>query len=156
MTLKGTGYVQLRWEVEYWKYDRAPTPTRPHGGMFIVDLPTDVAFRRRAGPTTDLAITPSGTFLLVAGGSGFQFGDSPAPFCNDSSGTCRNATGGSDYGYTYFANGANHWHNEYYWLDGQVTLQTQEGTGLYNVAVNTTSKQAASKQSKSKQNIPVF
>ncbi|KAI1250701.1 hypothetical protein MGN70_007758 [Eutypa lata] len=111
VTLEGTGYVQLRWEVEYWK---------------------------RAGATGDISIDTSGTFVQVAGGSGWQFGDSPAPFCNDPSGTCLNATGGSDYGYTWFTNGANHWHNEYYWLDGQVTLQTSEGTGLYNVAANVT------------------
>lgn len=98
-------------------------------------------FSRRAGQTNDLLIDPSGTFQLVAGGSGFQFGDNPAPFCNDPSGTCLNATGGNDYGYTWFTSGINHWHNEYYWLDGKVTLQTQEALGLYNVAVNVTSKQ---------------
>lgn len=69
-----------------------------------------------------------------------QYRDHPAPFCNDPSGVCYNATGGTDYGYTWFTNLANHWHNEYYWLDGEVTLKTQEGTGLYNVAVNITSK----------------
>ncbi|KAI1380192.1 hypothetical protein F4677DRAFT_253488 [Hypoxylon crocopeplum] len=111
VTLRGTGYVLLRWEVEYWQ---------------------------RAGVTTDVSIQKTGTFQFVAGGGGMQYADHPAPFCNDPSGTCYNATGGTDYGYTWFANGANHWHNEYYWLDGDVTLRTQEGTGLYNVAVNVT------------------
>jgi hypothetical protein len=69
-----------------------------------------------------------------------QYADHPAPFCNDASGVCYNATGGTDDGYTWFTNLANHWHNEYYWLDGQVTLKTLEGTGLYNVGVNITSK----------------
>ena len=95
---------------------------------------------RRAGITDDLSIDASGTFQLVAGGSGFQFADSPAPFCNDPTGNCLNATGGEQYGYTWFTNGANHWHNEYYWLDGKVTLQTKETLGLYNVAANVTSK----------------
>lgn len=81
----------------------------------------------------------SGTFKLVAGGGGFQYADTPAPFCNDASGVCHNATGGTDDGYTWFTNKANHWHNEYYWLDGEVTLRTQESTGLYNVAVETIS-----------------
>ncbi|KAH8888141.1 hypothetical protein GQ53DRAFT_768024 [Thozetella sp. PMI_491] len=111
VTLKGTGYVLLRWEVEYWQ---------------------------RAGVTTDVSITTTGTFKLVAGGGGMQHADHPAPFCNDPSGVCYNATGGTTYGYTWFTNLANHWHNEYYWLDGQVTLQTREGTGLYNVGVNIT------------------
>ncbi|KAL1875112.1 hypothetical protein Plec18167_005782 [Paecilomyces lecythidis] len=111
VTLSGTGYVRVRWEVEYWK---------------------------RAGVTDDLYVDYTGTWDLVAGGGGFQYADSPAPFCNDGSGTCLNATGGSDDGYTWFTNGANHWHNEYYWLDGQVTIKTQEGTGEYNVALNTT------------------
>lgn len=69
-----------------------------------------------------------------------QFGDHPAPFCNDPSGNCYNATGGSTYGYTWFTDGANPWRNSYYWLDGEVTLHTNEGTGLYNLGVNITSE----------------
>lgn len=76
----------------------------------------------------------------MAGGSGIQFGDHPASFCNDPSGVCYNATGGSTDGYTWFTDGANPWRNEYYWLDGEVTLMTQEGTGLYNIGVNITSE----------------
>ncbi|ORY60263.1 uncharacterized protein BCR38DRAFT_444436 [Pseudomassariella vexata] len=109
VTLRGTGYVRVRWEVEYWM---------------------------RAGPTGDLTITPTGSFILTAGGGGFQYADNnPAPFCNSPSGTsCVNATGSDETGYTYgFLK--NHWHNEYYWLDGDVTVHTNEGTGLYNVAL---------------------
>ncbi|KAF9887308.1 hypothetical protein FE257_010303 [Aspergillus nanangensis] len=107
--LSGTGYVRLRWEVEYWK---------------------------RAGITNDLVADVTGTWDMVAG-AGFRFGDQPAPFCNDPSAACVNATGGTDYGYTWFTNEANHWNNEYFWLDGEVTLQTAETLGLYNVAVQT-------------------
>ncbi|KAI1400812.1 hypothetical protein F4819DRAFT_509083 [Hypoxylon fuscum] len=109
VTLRGTGYVRIRWEVEYWM---------------------------RAGATGDLTITPTGSFILTAGGGGFQYADNnPVPFCNAPSGTgCANATGSTETGYTYgFL--TNHWHNEYYWLDGDVTVKTNEGTGLYNVAL---------------------
>lgn len=123
----------------------SPVPALPCLRIYLsprekIEKLTWLFHHRRAGATGDISIDASGTFVQVAGGSGWQFGDSPAPFCNDPSGTCLNATGGSDYGYTWFTNGANHWHNEYYWLDGQVTLQTSEGTGLYNVAANVTSK----------------
>lgn len=92
---------------------------------------------RRAGVTNDFLANCTGTWLLVAGRGGFQYADSPAPFCNDPSGVRFNATGGTDDGYTWFTNGANHWHNEYYWLDGEVTLLTQEGQVQYNIAVQT-------------------
>ncbi|KAI8959488.1 hypothetical protein F5Y11DRAFT_332982 [Daldinia sp. FL1419] len=111
VTLKGTGYVRVRWEVEYWK---------------------------RAGGTGDLTISPKGSFILTAGGGGFQYADNPAPFCNAPSGTgCANATGSTETGYTYGL--ANHWHNEYYWLDGEVTVRTNEGAGLYNVGLRVVS-----------------
>ncbi|KAJ5904851.1 uncharacterized protein N7473_001767 [Penicillium subrubescens] len=56
MTLKGTGYIRVRREVEYWKH---------------------------AGATEDLSVDHSDTFKLVAGGGGFQYADTPAPFCNN-------------------------------------------------------------------------
>ncbi|KAL4892352.1 hypothetical protein BDV59DRAFT_202854 [Aspergillus ambiguus] len=107
VTLTGTGYVRLRWEFEYWK---------------------------RAGPSEDITMNATNVWKLVAGGGTWRMADSPASYCNDPSGVCVNNTGGSDYGYTWFTNGANHWHDEYFWLDGNITLQTNEGTGLYNVA----------------------
>ncbi|KAL2818589.1 hypothetical protein BJX63DRAFT_429090 [Aspergillus granulosus] len=107
ITFSGTGYIRLRWEVEYWK---------------------------RAGTTEDISAIVTGTWDLVAG-AGFRFGDEPASFCHDPSGVCTHVTGGTDYGYTWFTNGANHWNNECYWMDGEVMLQTREGLGLYNVAL---------------------
>lgn len=82
----------------------------------------------------------TGTWLLVAGGGGYQFGDTAAPYCNDPSGTCINGTGGATDGYVWFTNGHNPWHDEYYWLDGEVYLQIQEGPGAYNVGIIPVSK----------------
>lgn len=88
---------------------------------------------------------PNGTWLPVAGGGGYRMGDSsPAPYCNDPSGNCFNGTGGDTDGYVWFTNGHNPWHNEYYWLDGEVYLQTQEGPGDYNVGVSPISKSISS------------
>ncbi|GAQ45759.1 hypothetical protein AtubIFM55763_004876 [Aspergillus tubingensis] len=110
VTLRGTGYLRLRWEIEYWKH---------------------------SGSAADIIMKPNGTWLPVAGGGGYQMGDnSPAPYCNDPSGNCFNGTGGDTDGYVWFTNGHNPWHNEYYWLDGEVYLQTQEGPGDYNVGVS--------------------
>ncbi|PWY75758.1 hypothetical protein BO83DRAFT_387770 [Aspergillus eucalypticola CBS 122712] len=110
VTLRGTGYLRLRWEVEYWKH---------------------------SGSAADIIMKPNGTWLPVAGGGGYQMGDdSPAPYCNDPRGNCFTGPGGDTDGYVWFTNGHNPWHSEYYWLDGGVYLQTQEGPGDYNVGVS--------------------
>lgn len=99
---------------------------------------------RRAGVVGDLVASHTGTWQLVAGGGGYQMGQhDPAPYCNDPSGSCFNGTGGATYGYTWFNNLANPWHDSYYWLDGEVKLSIQEMTGLYNVAVQTSSKRSS-------------
>ncbi|KAI4865567.1 hypothetical protein F4820DRAFT_469701 [Hypoxylon rubiginosum] len=105
--LAGTGYVRVRWEVEYWK---------GVGPMYE--------------PTFDGV---SGTFLLVAGGGGYQISDAPQG-CPMGTG-CVNFTGADEYGYSYPWDGYDPWHNMYYYLDGSVTITNHEAGGLYNVGV---------------------
>jgi hypothetical protein len=62
-------------------------------------------------------------------------GDYPATYCNDPSGNCFNGTGGETDGYIWFSNNHNPWHDEYYWLDGEVYLSDSGVAWLLNVAV---------------------
>jgi hypothetical protein len=108
ITLNGTGYLRCRWELEYWK---------------------------GTGAITDISFTDkSGTFLSVAGGGGYAQSDQP-PSCYDSSDSCKNYTGSTNYGYSWFTDMADPYHNEYYYLDGEITITNHESPGLYNVGV---------------------
>ncbi|KAI0892781.1 hypothetical protein F4806DRAFT_221628 [Annulohypoxylon nitens] len=107
VSLKGTGYIRIRWEVEYWK---------GVGPMYE--------------PTFD---NITGTFLFVAGGGGYQLTDKPQG-CPQGTG-CLNFTGSTEYGYSYPTDDYNPWHNMYYYLDGEVTITNHEAGGLYNVGV---------------------
>ncbi len=51
----------------------------------------------------------------------------------------RHRRGDTD-GYVWFTNGHNPWHDEYFWLDGEIYLQTQEDPGAYNVGAVPVSK----------------
>jgi hypothetical protein len=84
---------------------------------------------------TDVSFTGiSGTFLSVAAGGGYQQSDAP-PSCHDAGDHCLNYTGSTTHGYSYFTDKHNPYHNEYYWLNGQVTITNHESPGLYNLGV---------------------
>ncbi|KAI1760957.1 hypothetical protein GGR53DRAFT_54557 [Hypoxylon sp. FL1150] len=107
VNLSGTGYIRVRWEVEYWQ-EVGPI------------------YEATFGNVTD-------TFLLVAGGGGYQFSDTPQT-CAMGTG-CVNYTGAAEYGYSYWPDGFDPWRNMFYYLDGSVTIINHESGGLYNVAV---------------------
>jgi hypothetical protein len=109
VTLTGQGYYQIRWELEYWQGDGS-------GGQIAMPTMTTVA----------------GTNLHVASGGGHKMDDFSS------------AT------YTWFGNyyGAHEslpagtpmiWQNEYYYLDGTVTITCNErlsgSPGYYNCGV---------------------
>jgi hypothetical protein len=64
----------------------------------------------------------------VAGGGGYKQSDRPA-----SSHTSLSFTGSTGYGYMWFTDNANPYHNEYYWLDGTVTITNHETSGNCNL-----------------------
>ncbi|KAL4812976.1 hypothetical protein BDW67DRAFT_188097 [Aspergillus spinulosporus] len=47
----------------------------------------------------------NGIWILVAGGGGYHFGNTPASYCNNPSCTCINGTGGTTDGYVWLTNG---------------------------------------------------
>ncbi|KAI1098663.1 hypothetical protein F4804DRAFT_324064 [Jackrogersella minutella] len=107
VSLKGTGYIRVRWEVEYWQ---------------------------NVGPIYEPTFEDiSGTFLFVAGGGGYQMTDKPQG-CPQGTG-CLNFTGSTEFGYSYPWDDYNPWHNMYYYLDGEVNITNHEAGGLYNVGI---------------------
>ncbi|KAI1417221.1 hypothetical protein F5Y13DRAFT_82042 [Hypoxylon sp. FL1857] len=107
VTLKGTGYIRVRWEVEYWQ---------------------------GVGPIYEPSFDGiSGTFLFVAGGGGYQMTDTPQGYPQGTG--YQNFTSANEFRYSYFPDGYNPWHNMYYYLDGEVTITNHEAGGLYNVGV---------------------
>ena len=71
----------------------------------------------------------SGTFLHVGGGGGKNLGD-PRP------GTTGTWLGNAEEGMSFMPDGVpTPWQNEFYYLDGEVTITEREMGGLYNVIV---------------------
>lgn len=72
----------------------------------------------------------SGTFLHAGGGGGKNLGD-PRP------GTSGTWLGNAEEGLSYMPDGVpTPWQNEFYYLDGEVTITHQESGGLYNLTVS--------------------
>jgi hypothetical protein len=100
-------------------------------GQGYLSLRWQIEYTLRAG----LIEPPSfqvgrGLFLHVGGGGGRNLGD-PKP---ETSGTW---LGNAEDGLSYFAAGVpTPWQNEFYYLDGEVTITVRETDGLYNVLLS--------------------
>lgn len=109
VTLTGTGYFQIRWEIEYWIHDG------------LVSMPT----------YTD----QEGDFRHVASGGGVRM-DDPMPGEEGQTRMQRESTGQQT---TLPEDEPMLWVNEYYYLDGSITITNQErtngGTAAYNLGV---------------------
>jgi hypothetical protein len=103
VTLRGQGYLNERWQIEY--------ATRAG----LITLP--------------ISSVGSGTFLRVGGGAR-NLGD-PQP------GTTGTWLGNAQEGLSYMPDGVQPpWLNEFYYLDGEVTITQNESDGLYNLTVS--------------------
>jgi hypothetical protein len=72
----------------------------------------------------------SGVFLHVGGGGGKNLGDAQP-------GTSGTWLGNADDGVSYMPEGVRTpWQNEFYYLDGEVTITQMESEGLYNITVS--------------------
>lgn len=107
IVLRGQGYFLVRWEIEYWV------------GYGQVVMPT---WSNR-----------SGTFLHVASGGGHRMDDlSPDPNAEPR----QTWMGRPSIGYTTLPpNTPMIWVNEWYYLDGTITLTCNEGAAKYNLGV---------------------
>ncbi|TDC20599.1 hypothetical protein E1265_21475 [Streptomyces sp. 8K308] len=110
VTLTGTGYFQIRWEIEYWVHDG------------LVSMPT----------YTD----QDGTFLHVASGGGVRMDD---PYPGGEEGRTRMGRESTGEYTTLPEDEPMLWIQEYYYLDGSITITNQErtngGTAAYNLGV---------------------
>src|SRR5437763_199507 len=110
VTIQGQGYFWLRWEIEYWR------------GCGVIAMPSWTG--------------KSGTLIHVASGGGHRMDDQVPG--QPAGTTWFGKTGGC---YSSLPSGTPMiWQNEFYYLDGTVTITNNEKTngqnGMYNIAVN--------------------
>lgn len=100
-------------------------------GQGYLNLRWQIEYALSAGLVTPPVFSGiSGLFLRVGGGGGKNLAD-PRP------GTSGTWMGNAEEGISYMAEGVpTPWQNEFYYLDGQVTLTHAETDGLYNVTVS--------------------
>lgn len=100
-------------------------------GQGYLNLRWQIEYRSKAGLITPpLFEIGSGTFLHVGGGGGKNLGD-PEP------GTTGTFMGNADDGLSTMPDGVpTPWQNEFYYLDGEVTITQAESDGLYNITVS--------------------
>jgi hypothetical protein len=104
VTLRGQGYLNLRWQIEYTS----------KAGLLVPPLFT----------------LTTGVFLHVGGGGGKSLGD-PRP------GTSGTWLGNAEEGLSYLPDGVPiPWQNEFYYLDGEVTITHRESDGLFNLILS--------------------
>jgi hypothetical protein len=100
-------------------------------GQGYLNLRWQIEYRAKAGLITPpLFSAVSGTWLHVGGGGGKNLGD-PEP------GTSGTFMGNPEEGISFMPEGVpTPWQNEFYYLDGQVTIELNETDGLYNIVVS--------------------
>jgi hypothetical protein len=103
-------------------------------GQGYLNLRWQIEYRSKAGLITPPSFEAiSDLFFHVGGGGGKNLGD-PEP------GTTGTFMGNAEEGLSYMPEGVpTPWQNEFYYLDGEVTITQQESDGLYNITVLTQS-----------------
>lgn len=100
-------------------------------GQGYLNLRWQIEYTAKAGLITPPSFTvASGTFRHVGGGGGKNLGD-PEP------GTSGSWMGNEEDGLSYMPDGVpTPWQNEFYYLDGEVSIALNETDGLYNITVS--------------------